>query len=89
METLNTLFTKFQEFFLENPDYVWLLIAVVLIPLGIGNMRGKKWAVDPANAKQRIVYDLIGKNLFGKILGIIFFLAGIMALALFVLKLVV
>lgn len=83
MEKLNELFEKFFTFFRANPKYAWLLIAVVLIPLGIGAILGKSWAVDPANTNQKMWYNLLGGKIFGKILGLIFLLAGFGSIYLF------
>ncbi len=83
MEKLDELYYKLEAFFKANPKYVWLVIAIIFIPLGIGSIFGKKWAVDPANSNQKFWYSLLGHKIFGIIVGIGFILAGVGGLFMF------
>ncbi len=83
MEKLEEYFEKVQIFFQENPRYVWLAIAVIFVPLGIGSFLGKNWAVDPANSRQRAWYSLLGHKAFGVIMGIFFMIVGAASVGMF------
>ncbi len=83
MEKIEEYFEKFQIFFQENPRYVWLLVAAIFVPLGIGSILGKNWAIDPANSRQRVWYSILGHKAFGIIMGIGFTVVGVASLGMF------
>ncbi len=83
MDKINEYYYKAEAFFHANPVYVWLVVAVIFIPLGIGAILGKSWAVDPANGKQRFWYGVLGHKVFGRVVGAVFLLGGLAALAMF------
>ncbi len=80
MEKINELYFKFETFFKANPKYVWLLLTIVFITFGIGNLLGKKWAISPKNREQKVYYSILGHKVFGRLVGIIFILVGIASL---------
>ncbi len=77
MDKLNELFNKFQEYFIANPRYAYLIGAVILAIFGLGSISGKSWATDPANSNQRIWYNILGGKWFGRIIGILFLLGAL------------
>ncbi len=83
MDFLNKYYEKAEKFFTENPSYIWMVMAVIFIVMGIGSVLGKNWAVDPANGRQRGLYRLFGHKVFGIITGILFIVAGLGSLAMF------
>lgn len=66
-----------KEFFIEFPEYIYLIIGIVFLVLFIGVLKNKNWAIDPESGNQRMFYNTFGHNSFRKFIGFIYLLATI------------
>lgn len=73
-KTLNDI----KEFFIQFPQYIYLIIGIISLVLFIGVIKNKNWAIDPESGNQRMFYNTFGHNAFRKFIGFIYLL-GIIA----------
>lgn len=75
---MEEVFNNIKEFFVEYPEYIYLIIGAVFLVLFIGVVKNKNWAIDPASGNQRLFYRWFGHKAFRICIGIIYLL-GIIA----------
>ena len=71
---MKKILNDIKNFFIQFPEYIYLIIGIIFLVLFIGVIKNKKWAIDPESSNQRLFYNTFGHNAFRKFIGFVYLL---------------
>lgn len=77
MFPMEEVLEKLKMFFIQFPEYLYLIIGLLAILFLIGFIKDKNWAIDTANGQQSFFYNWFGRKTF-RIVGIMICLMAIL-----------
>ncbi|MBE7688076.1 hypothetical protein F6A46_07500 [Tenacibaculum finnmarkense genomovar ulcerans] len=83
---MNDLIQQANDFMTTNPEYGYLLVAVVLLIFSLGSFKKYNWAISPGSSYQRFLYSTMGEKWFSIIMGGGFLIGSLGALGGFLLS---
>lgn len=76
-------FRKVEAFFVQSPEYIYLVIGIICLVLFIGILKNKDWAIDPNSDNQRFFYNNFGRTAFRFVVGMAFLMGTISGFGMF------